>query len=213
MSIPPAPHQFAYLGGDPALDLINTVDWTRHGTVNEQLTAYDELASWAEGAGVIPKAVGAQLRRRAKRQPHGAARALAKALEIRAILQHVFARDVGAGARKEALNAYNGLLREAAQRLQLRAEGQASQKGAPGRMQWSWSDFGESLDSLLWPVVWSAAMLLASEEVARIRTCGGENCGWMYVDRSRNGLRRWCRMEICGTQAKSRRRRERNALA
>ena len=76
-------------------------------------------------------------------------------------------------------------------------------------MQWSWREIGDSLDSPLWPVVWSAAVLLVSEEAGRIRMCGGQDCGWMYVDRSRNGLRRWCRMETCGTQAKSRRRRER----
>ncbi|HEV2853834.1 MAG TPA: CGNR zinc finger domain-containing protein [Thermoanaerobaculia bacterium] len=35
------------------------------------------------------------------------------------------------------------------------------------------------------------------------------DCGWMYVDCSRNGLRRWCEMETCGTLEKSRRRRER----
>ena len=28
-----------------------------------------------------------------------------------------------------------------------------------------------------------------------------------YVDRSRNGLRRWCQMRTCGTREKSRRRR------
>jgi predicted RNA-binding Zn ribbon-like protein len=31
----------------------------------------------------------------------------------------------------------------------------------------------------------------------------------MYVDRSRNGLRRWCQMETCGTREKSRRRYQR----
>jgi predicted RNA-binding Zn ribbon-like protein len=76
-------------------------------------------------------------------------------------------------------------------------------------MRWSWRESGDSLDSPLWPVVWSAAMLLVSEEVGRIRICGGQDCGWVYVDRSRNGLRRWCCMQTCGTQAKSRRRRER----
>jgi predicted RNA-binding Zn ribbon-like protein len=27
----------------------------------------------------------------------------------------------------------------------------------------------------------------------------------MYVDRSRNGLRRWCQTEVCGARAKARR--------
>jgi predicted RNA-binding Zn ribbon-like protein len=35
----------------------------------------------------------------------------------------------------------------------------------------------------------------------------------MYVDRSRNGLRRWCQMEVCGTKEKSRQRALRRAEA
>ena len=29
-------------------------------------------------------------------------------------------------------------------------------------------------------------------------------CGWLFLDRSRNGSRRWCAMEDCGTRAKIR---------
>jgi predicted RNA-binding Zn ribbon-like protein len=64
----------------------------------------------------------------------------------------------------------------------------------------------EILDSIVWPVLWSAASLIVSDEASRIRICGGPDCGWMYVDRSRNKLRRWCQMETCGTREKSRRR-------
>jgi predicted RNA-binding Zn ribbon-like protein len=62
-------------------------------------------------------------------------------------------------------------------------------------------------------VLRAAGDLLASDEAARIRECGGEDCGWMYVDRSRNGLRRWCQMEVCGTKEKSRQRALRRAEA
>jgi predicted RNA-binding Zn ribbon-like protein len=51
-----------------------------------------------------------------------------------------------------------------------------------------------------------AASALLQSEASRLRICGGSDCGWMYVDRSRNGLRRWCEMQTCGTVAKSRRR-------
>jgi predicted RNA-binding Zn ribbon-like protein len=44
-------------------------------------------------------------------------------------------------------------------------------------------------------------------DLDRVRVCpldeGG--CGWVFLDRSRNGSRRWCAMADCGTQAKSRR--------
>jgi predicted RNA-binding Zn ribbon-like protein len=52
----------------------------------------------------------------------------------------------------------------------------------------------------------AAAALLSSDDTAKLRICGGPDCGWIYVDRSRNGLRRWCEMSVCGTREKSRRR-------
>jgi predicted RNA-binding Zn ribbon-like protein len=53
--------------------------------------------------------------------------------------------------------------------------------------------------------------LLRTADPDRLRSCplpdGG--CGWLFLDRSRNGSRRWCSMDDCGTHAKSRRLTER----
>ena len=98
------------------------------------------------------------------------------------------------------LDDFNELLSEALRHLQVASTG-----------GWDWRGRGEDLESVLWPVVWSAAALLTSAEAERLRVCGGPDCGWMYVDRSRNGLRRWCQMETCGTREKSRRRQRRSS--
>jgi predicted RNA-binding Zn ribbon-like protein len=71
---------------------------------------------------------------------------------------------------------------------------------------WAWRDMDRELESPLWPVVLAAANLLASPDAARLRVCADAACGWFFVDRSRNGLRRWCSMADCGTKAKGRRR-------
>lgn len=36
----------------------------------------------------------------------------------------------------------------------------------------------------------------------RLRACPGPGCGWVFVDRSRSGSRRWCQMSDCGNRAK-----------
>ena len=46
---------FKYVGGDPAVDLVNTVDWTRQGPVDDRLTDYDRLTRWAEGAELLDR--------------------------------------------------------------------------------------------------------------------------------------------------------------
>jgi len=103
----------------------------------------------------------------------------------------------------------NAALSAALGQLELVPRSVADGDGAT--LQWGWREANERLDSVLWPVLRAAGDLLASDESERIRACGGDDCGWMYVDRSRNGLRRWCQMEVCGTKEKSRQRALRRA--
>lgn len=49
----------------------------------------------------------------------------------------------------------------------------------------------------------SALSLLAPERLARIRICG--NCGWLFLDASRNASRIWCDMAVCGNRQKAKR--------
>jgi predicted RNA-binding Zn ribbon-like protein len=58
---------------------------------------------------------------------------------------------------------------------------------------------------MLWPVVRSAADLLTSERVVRVRECAAEDCAWLFVDTSRGPRRKWCDMSTCGNRAKARR--------
>jgi predicted RNA-binding Zn ribbon-like protein len=198
---------FKYIGGDPSLDLVNTVDWTDRGPIKERLADYARLTRWAEGAGVITKTNAQALRRKATAKPAEAKRAYEAALRLRDILQRLYA-SVASGKKSDpAWGELNALLSEALRHLRVSPlrKGQAV-------AEWEWHGVEESLESLLWPVVWSAVSLLASDEALRIRVCGAQDCGWVYVDRSRNGLRRWCQMETCGTIEKSRRRSERTRM-
>jgi predicted RNA-binding Zn ribbon-like protein len=192
-----------YVGGDPALDLINTVDWTARGLEEERLPTYDRVTRWAEGAGILSAVAGRGLRQVAAARPAKAAAALADVHRARAILHDLF----GAVARGEsdgpALSRFNRLLAEALESLELGPD----DVGAGRRYAWRWRGMGSDPRAVLWPVVWSAAELLRSDEAASVRICDGDDCGWMYVDRSRNGLRRWCQMRTCGTREKTRRRR------
>ncbi|HWK64762.1 MAG TPA: CGNR zinc finger domain-containing protein [Rhizobiaceae bacterium] len=49
----------------------------------------------------------------------------------------------------------------------------------------------------------SALSLLPAERSGRLRIC--PNCGWLFMDRSRNGSRLWCDMAVCGNRQKARR--------
>jgi predicted RNA-binding Zn ribbon-like protein len=194
---------FRYVAGDPALDLVNTVDWTRRGPDDERLTDYARFTEFAVGAGLIDAVQGNRLRKLAAREPYAAAEVLRRAHTVRDALQRLVVSAATAASRTgrdhaRSLGALNDELRSALGHLALRE----AANGATLR----WIGLGESLESPLWPLVWSAAQLLASEEQTRVRVCAAEDCGWVYVDRSRNRLRRWCQMETCGNRAKANRR-------
>ena len=77
----------------------------------------------------------------------------------------------------------------------------------PEGINWTWAKNDDILDWMLWPLALSTAEILTSERVHRIRECSG--CYWMFMDTSRNGLRRWCDMKTCGNRAKAHRHYER----
>lgn len=51
-----------------------------------------------------------------------------------------------------------------------------------------------------WPIAPPAAELLVSPQRARVNACAG----WLFLDGSRPGTRRWCDMAVCGNRAKVR---------
>ena len=55
-------------------------------------------------------------------------------------------------------------------------------------------------------LVVAAVELVRGVELRQLRACPVDDggCGWLFLDRSRNGSRRWCAMEDCGTRAKIR---------
>ena len=77
-------------------------------------------------------------------------------------------------------------------------------RAGPGFV-WAWDYLENAPDSSLWRVSISAADLLTSADLQKLRQCSGDECGWMFLDTSRNRTRRWCDMKDCGNRAKVRR--------
>jgi predicted RNA-binding Zn ribbon-like protein len=49
----------------------------------------------------------------------------------------------------------------------------------------------------------SVLRLIAMPDPERMKICG--NCGWLFIDRSKNRSRAWCDMAVCGNRAKANR--------
>jgi predicted RNA-binding Zn ribbon-like protein len=198
---------FKFIGGDSAIDFVNTVDWTERGLELDRFASYPRLLEWAEGAHALSSAELDGLGKAALRAPYAADQAVRDAVALRELLERSFSRLVRGKPLADELALLNRTwLARALAAMAITIAPDAS-------LMLGWPAAATTLEAPLWSVAWAAARLLTSAETSRIRRCDGIDCGWFYVDRSRNGLRRWCAMETCGTMMKTRRRAERNAKA
>lgn len=196
---PPSPARpFEWVGGSPALDFSNTVSWSTPERTNERLRSYADVVRWTGEAGLASPAEVRSLSRRASARPREADRLFGHALQLREALHDVFgAQAAGSEPDGAAVNRLNRFLGRALERLELGGQG-------AGGWSWEWSARKE-LEWPLWRIAWSAAQLLTSEEVRVLKRCAADQCGWVFLDRSRNHARRWCDMRVCGNNDKARR--------
>lgn len=190
------------VGGDPSLDFVNTVGSRSPEVTGDKLSAYADLIAFARNGGLIGPDEAQALARRAQRQPREAAKVLGRATSFRETLYRAL-RSLQDG--KEPRPADLGVLNTEMQALRSR---EALVPGSRG-LRWEPTDPGDRLDAVLWPVYRAAAALLTSGDLSRLRQCGGEGCGWLFLDQSKNRSRQWCTMEDCGNLAKVRRFRQR----
>jgi predicted RNA-binding Zn ribbon-like protein len=198
---------FSFIGGAPALDFANTVSWRGRAEPSERLASYGDLVDWACRAGVVPPATGRRLRRTARERPADAGAALRRARALREAIYRSFSRQAaGKTPMRSDLERIQRAYVGAVRRARVATRGSTE--------PWRFVDDGDAdLDVVARAIARSAVELATSRELARVRECLGEGCGWLFVDESRNRTRRWCSSADCGNRARVRRFHERRRRA
>jgi len=187
------------LGGAPCLDFVNSIENRAGHAPEDFLTSYADLVRWGQHGGLIADATATRLIARAAADQPAADEALHQALALRAALNHLF---LAIATRREL----NPADLEQLQRAYADAMSGAILVPQGERLTWDWRPDEQRLDQLLWPVARSAVELLTTGDPRRIKVCENPyGCGWLFYDGSKNGSRRWCSMEGCGSQVKMRR--------
>lgn len=202
------PHTFRaadLVGGHVVLDLVNTVT-ARNADPIDWLDNYSQLLDWAALTGEFDRGVLAELAQLSAARPGEAALALNRIRELRETLHDVLAGAIGnEPARTSALSRFDGLWKDAVAnaRLTISDRHVRLESGVES----------SRLDYLNHALALAAFELLQTLPLERTRVCAGPRCGWLFIDRSKGGRRRWCDMATCGNAAKSRRhyQRKRNA--
>lgn len=81
----------------------------------------------------------------------------------------------------------------------------AQLKPAEDGLAWNLDSQRTTIAGCLGLLALSAAGLFTSERASRVRQCNNHDCGWLFLDLSKNRSRKWCDMSDCGNVAKARR--------
>lgn len=207
-------HNFKLVGGSLSLDFVNTVggrDLTSKqknarnygdSVLRDKLTGYADLVAWGRHAGLLADKEGRQLLRLAEKQSKASGVVYRRGLKLRETIYRLFKCVIEDWRPDPAdIARFNEELFVARTHEKLVPSGK--------KLSWGWDDPAGDLDCMLWPLALSAAELLTSGDLSRVRQCGGEECAWLFLDTSRNRSRQWCDMKDCGNLAKVRRFRQR----
>jgi predicted RNA-binding Zn ribbon-like protein len=185
------------IGGDAALDFINTVTG-RDRSPRDWLDSYERLLEWSELVQLLPKRYLQAIRKQAHGQNKAASDALGHAKILREALFAIVSSVTHHSTPPKAALA---LLREywiaGTAAHDLRVEENCVVRSP--------CDDSIGLDLIAYMIAYRTVHYVLLEPTDRLRICDGENCSWLFLDRSKSGRRRWCDMAVCGNTAKSRR--------
>lgn len=186
------------VGGRLCLDFTNSVSRHIPAVERERLNNYSDLVVWSRHAGIVTNREARRLSQDAAGRPAEAAAVFERALALREAFYRIFvAISRERSPREDDLSLLNAALSQAMAHSRIVA--------AADGFRWDWLGGEAALERPLWPLARSAADLLTSGELVRVRECEGDTCNWLFVDTSKNHSRRWCQMKDCGNRAKARR--------
>ncbi len=193
MSASPRAGCLPQIGGALALDFCNSTSGRGTASFVEHLFDHEDLLRWSVSHGVLAADAAAALDRRLA--PGERARAFARAIAVRALLNRIF----DAIAHRDPVDPADLAELSALAVDDARA---ASLEPVGASYAWRFAPADARPDGLVGPIVRSAVEVLTARDLARLKACPGEACGWVFLDGTKNASRVWCEMEVCGTRAK-----------
>jgi len=190
------------VAGNSALDLVNTVSGWNHDA-EDWIPDVATFLDWARMGGLLDAQEKIEAVRYAEGRPATVERVLAAIKELRfalwGLMESLEHRKAPRSCHLEVINEWMHRI-SLSERIIVRFN----------KVGFAISPDISVLELPGIRVTSAALSLLKSPSLASIKTCPGSDCGWKFVDQSRNGSRRWCDMAVCGNIAKARQYRVRN---
>ena len=182
-----------FVAGELCLEFTNTVGDLGKTRELERLIDWETYLDWALAVGALTPEEARDLRRSGIRHSAQTRNSLRTALEFRATLYRTLsamaAERVPIGADFDLVEM--GIVKAVATAHLLRVN---------GFYVWSASHHEAAPTTPLTRIVLSTLQLLQGQALPLLREC--QRCTWLFIDRSKNHGRRWCRAEACGNRAR-----------
>jgi predicted RNA-binding Zn ribbon-like protein len=185
-----------FIGGRLAIDFSNTADG-RETALQDELKAGDDFLAWMEAAGCWDAADRTALAEFLA-DPERYATFRETAHDLREAIYTALASRIRDGRPD------TGALARIAGHYRTVAADAALRPDSEGHARLDWSD-APADSRFLAPIVMDAVELLGDAPRERLKQCDGEQCGWLFLDTSKAGRRRWCDMATCGNVSKAKR--------
>jgi predicted RNA-binding Zn ribbon-like protein len=183
------------IGGHPALDFLNTVKYRGAADPQDRLESLADVIEWAKIAGLLSVDEVKRLYRKTQ-DTKSATRVHREICAFREQLRVLFESTIP--KRTECDRAISRVEAEIAA---LRPVATIDQKsGVLSR-----NIEVNTLNDLKGRIVAAATEILTERADLKIKTCGGTNCDWLFIDRTKAGRRQWCDTRTCGNNARVRR--------
>jgi predicted RNA-binding Zn ribbon-like protein len=181
-------------GGTLAFDFINTVNTRKQPANRDYLENFEDVLKWGSKTNMLlPERIKVLSAEKALR-PRLAKKALFQLIDTREILYELFKAIANNRKPDNTLAAdFNRLLSDAFGDLKMEFYDRS--------IKIDLIDKKNLLSEPFKNVMKSAYDILTTEDFARIKECPG--CGWIFLDKTKNGKRRWCNMKVCGSSDKA----------
>lgn len=181
-------------GGVLCLDLVNTMsEWLPQQGI-EYLVTYEDYIKWTKRLQILSGPDFREFSSTVSVQASLQQKSLGYFRSVRQTLYNTFSTIAGKQKTGNYLAPLIPYFREAHQHLEYQTD-------RKGKIQLAF-DHAQPTLVPIWHALRSAEnLLLSHEQWPRIRTCPA--CGWLFLDTSKGGKRKWCEMQLCGSRDKA----------
>jgi len=184
------------VGGLPCLDFANTAGGHTKVREVERIPTYADVIRWALYAELVTAEEGRALGAAARAKPKDGVARVREMQGFREALQRLVAATASG---RDPEPADFAKVRE----IIAKSVAHAEIHRGDGTFVWSADAKSLGLGTVIARVALATHRMLSQEKPSQLRIC--ERCTWVFIDRTKNQMRRFCRQDACGNKSRAER--------